>query len=356
MSKENEPFNTPGHDVPSEPHSDALQQSSKLPLVVVVIGMAGSGKTTMIKALWKYFSQPRVLDDKDTEQDTITEIQPAFKTYILNLDPAVTSTPYPANIDICDTIKYKEVMKQYKLGPNGAIMTCLNLFATKFDQVHDVLSKRAPNLDIVLVDTPGQIEVFNWSASGSIILDTLALSYPTVILYVLDTARCQSPVTFMSNMMYSCGVMYKSKLPFIMAFNKIDVQPATQCLEWMRNYNSFASDVCKEDSYMATLSRTCALSMNEFYEGIQSVSLSAGTSLGLEKLEITLQKARNEYTNIYLPWLRDQRDVVRKRREKLAAESAKHFAQDRERDTKHKERQDGNDLVDKRVLRWKFSR
>jgi GPN-loop GTPase len=49
-------------------------------------------------------------------------------------------------------------------------MTCLNLFATKFDQVHDVLSKRAPNLDIILVDTPGQIEVFNWSASGSIIL------------------------------------------------------------------------------------------------------------------------------------------------------------------------------------------
>lgn len=49
-------------------------------------------------------------------------------------------------------------------------MTSLNLFATKFDQVHEVLKQRAPDLDIVLVDTPGQIEVFNWSASGSIIL------------------------------------------------------------------------------------------------------------------------------------------------------------------------------------------
>jgi hypothetical protein len=27
------------------------------------------------------------------------------------------------------------VMKQYGLGPNGAIMTALNLYATKFDQV-----------------------------------------------------------------------------------------------------------------------------------------------------------------------------------------------------------------------------
>jgi len=26
-------------------------------------------------------------------------------------------------------------MKQYQLGPNGGIMTALNLFATKFDQV-----------------------------------------------------------------------------------------------------------------------------------------------------------------------------------------------------------------------------
>jgi hypothetical protein len=26
-------------------------------------------------------------------------------------------------------------MKQYKLGPNGGIITSLNLFATKFDQV-----------------------------------------------------------------------------------------------------------------------------------------------------------------------------------------------------------------------------
>ena len=32
--------------------------------------------------------------------------------YILNLDPAVTHMPYAANIDIRDTVDYKEVMKQ----------------------------------------------------------------------------------------------------------------------------------------------------------------------------------------------------------------------------------------------------
>ena len=36
--------------------------------------------------------------------------------YILNLDPAVTHMPYEANIDIRDTVDYKEVMKQYVSG------------------------------------------------------------------------------------------------------------------------------------------------------------------------------------------------------------------------------------------------
>jgi GTPase SAR1 family protein len=44
--------------------------------------------------------------------------------------------------DIRDTVKYKEVMRQHNLGPNGAIMTSLNLFATRFDQVITLLDKR----------------------------------------------------------------------------------------------------------------------------------------------------------------------------------------------------------------------
>ena len=46
--------------------------------------------------------------------------------------------------DIRDTVNYKEVMKQYKLGPNGGIVTALNLFATRFDQVMGFIERRAP--------------------------------------------------------------------------------------------------------------------------------------------------------------------------------------------------------------------
>ena len=39
---------------------------------------------------------------------------------------------------------YKQVMAQYGLGPNGGIVTSLNLFATRFDQVMGFIEKRAP--------------------------------------------------------------------------------------------------------------------------------------------------------------------------------------------------------------------
>ena len=63
--------------------------------------------------------------------------------YVVNLDPATLNTPFDCNIDIRQSIKYRDVMKHYNLGPNGAIMTSLNLFATKVDQMIGLLEKRA---------------------------------------------------------------------------------------------------------------------------------------------------------------------------------------------------------------------
>lgn len=55
------------------------------------------------------------------------------------LVPVLDGVPCPQPVlcpsDIRDTVNYKEVMKQYGLGPNGGIVTALNLFATRFDQV-----------------------------------------------------------------------------------------------------------------------------------------------------------------------------------------------------------------------------
>lgn len=123
--------------------------------------------------------------------------------------------------DIRDTVNYKEVMKQFNLGPNGSIVTSLNLFATKIAQVIDYIRKASEEYTHVIFDTPGQIEVFTWSASGSIITEALAYEFPTIVTYVVDTVRSVNPVTFMSNMLYACSILYKTKLPFIVVMNKV---------------------------------------------------------------------------------------------------------------------------------------
>lgn len=112
-------------------------------------------------------------------------------------------------------------MEQYKLGPNGGIVTALNLFCTKFDQVIDLIDQAGKEHDYVIIDTPGQIEVFTWSASGTIITEALASQFPTIITYVVDSVRSVNPVTFMSNMLYACSILYKTKLPFIIVLNKV---------------------------------------------------------------------------------------------------------------------------------------
>jgi GTPase SAR1 family protein len=89
------------------------------------LSLTGSGKTTFLHRL---VAHSQAL---------------GIKGYVLNLDPAVLSLPFTANIDIRDTVNYKNVMKEYNLGPNGAILTSLNLFATKFDEVMSLVFTHA---------------------------------------------------------------------------------------------------------------------------------------------------------------------------------------------------------------------
>lgn len=85
----------------------------------------------------------------------------------------------------------------------------------------DFIKSRSEQCPYCLLDTPGQIEAFTWSASGSIITDSLASSFPTMIVFIVDSVRASNPTTFMSNMLYACSILYRTKLPFIVVFNKV---------------------------------------------------------------------------------------------------------------------------------------
>lgn len=44
--------------------------------------------------------------------------------------------------------------------------------------------KRDPPLSHIILDTPGQIEIFTWSASGEIVTQLFASSFPTLVWWV----------------------------------------------------------------------------------------------------------------------------------------------------------------------------
>jgi len=237
--------------------------------------------------------------------------------YLLNLDPAVYKIPYTANIDIRDTVNYKEVMKQFNLGPNGGIMTSLNLFATRFDQVIKFVDQRAVdgNVDYFLVDTPGQIEIFTWSASGAIITETFASSQPSVVVYVVDTVRTSTPSTFMSNMLYACSIMYKTKLPFVVVFNKTDIVSHKFAEEWMTDFEAFQESLDADKTYMGNLSRSMSLVLDEFYSCLKSVGVSSITGEGFDDLFVAIDEAVTEYHEHYIPVLEQMKKDKMKREE-----------------------------------------
>ena len=165
----------------------------------------------------------------------------------------------------------------------------------------------------MFLDTPGQIEIFTWSASGTIISESLASTYPTVILYVVDTPRTTSPVTFMSNMMYACSIAYKSKLPFLLVFNKTDVTSHEFAVDWMADLDKFTDALKNDESYMSSLTRSMSLVLDEFYATIKTVGVSALTGQGMDGLFQALQDLTLEYEQIYKPALEQQKqDVQRK--------------------------------------------
>ena len=75
--------------LPKDSTTESKSNTENVPTIAIIIGMAGSGKTTLMQRINAHVHQYKV------------------PSYIVNLDPAVYEIPYEPNIDIGD---YKHVV------------------------------------------------------------------------------------------------------------------------------------------------------------------------------------------------------------------------------------------------------
>ncbi len=203
----------------------------------------------------------------------------------------------------------------------------------EFDSSSSSSPKKA--LDYILVDTPGQIEAFTWSASGTIITSALSSAFPTVLAFVIDTPRCVSSLnTFMSNMLYACSMFYRTKLPLIVVFNKCDVVGSEVCMEWMDSYEKFQEAL---DDFMSTeggqgfyssLTRSLSLVLDEFYGTLSKVGVSAATGEGVKEFWDVVDKAADMFEEDYVSDLQCKVNEQNAKKRALARDSLRRMKQD----------------------------
>jgi len=169
---------------------------------IYFVGTAGSGKSSLIYAFKEWLTLQGL--------DCVT----------VNLDPGVENMPYEADVDIRDWVRVSDVMEEYGLGPNGAQIVAADLMAVNAKDLAESIEKFRTNY--VLVDTPGQIELFAFRQSSEVIMEELGKE-DACLLFLADPTLCKSPSGFVSSVMLAATVHFRFNVPFFTVLSKSDL-------------------------------------------------------------------------------------------------------------------------------------
>jgi GTPase SAR1 family protein len=200
-----------------------------------MVGLAGSGKSLLAATYLDWL--------RSTEQNAIS----------LNLDPGATNLPYGPDVDVRNYVNIYQLMDEYGLGPNGALIVASDLAADHFEEMKAEIDESRP--DILVVDTPGQIELFAFRESGSLICKLLSEERQAII-YLLDAPFCKRPFNFLSNIFLAAAVHSRLAKPQVYALTKSDLisdEEIDQIISWSVEPEALQSALQREASSMLSL-------------------------------------------------------------------------------------------------------
>jgi hypothetical protein len=176
-----------------------------VPYYIIILGTAGSGKSTLTGSLLNY------LEDHNLD------------TAVINLDPAVEKLPYDPDIDVRDYVDVGELMVKQGLGPNGALIASMDLLALKISDLKDEIESLRPNYFII--DTPGQMELFAFRETGPILLNAIIGDSRRVSLFLVDGLQAVNPNNLLSSLFLSASVHARLTSPQVNVITKTDLIP-----------------------------------------------------------------------------------------------------------------------------------
>lgn len=119
----------------------------------------------------------------------------------------------------------------------------------------------------------------------------------------------------MSNMLYACSILYKTKLPMILVFNKTDVQDASFAKEWMTDYEALSAALQEDQlkaemegadagsGYGGSLLQSMSLVLEEFYSHLSVVGVSSRVGTGVDDFFEAVREKADEFERDYQPEL-----------------------------------------------------
>ncbi len=244
----------------------------KQQIYVYFIGTAGSGKSTITSSFKQWMTTQGL--------DAIT----------VNLDPGVENLPYIPGVDIRDWISIKEVMENYELGPNGAQIACADMLALNTSDVKE--SIESFKSDYVLMDTPGQLELFVFREAGKYIIEFMNPKQ-SMIAYILDPALAKTASGFVSQLLLSLSTSFRLNYPQVNILSKSDLitdEEREIIKRWTENIDSLESAIiCEEASVYRQMSEGILNLLRDFSSQIQMIQTGKENFLGIDDLYTLIQ-------------------------------------------------------------------
>lgn len=245
--------------------------------VIFVVGTAGSGKSSLTGVFSEWL--------RDHEQSTAT----------VNLDPAALSLPYDPDVDVREFVDYERIMSTRNLGPNGALIASVREVARNIDEIAALAEET--NADWLLVDTPGQLELFAFRKEGRIIARKIS-DGRKLLLFLLDSVICAHPRNYAATLFLSVSTILSIGLPAMNVLTKIDAVPPrhlARIFGWHESEESFAvSSGGSMNELQMTLSREIVQTVWEISNSIPLVAVSAKTYEGFTELYANLTRIYDE--------------------------------------------------------------